>query len=248
MESPTTQTDPIERATHGDRVRSLFDRESRRWSGRYAPGGTMRGRVEQFASELARRVPPGGEILDLGCGSGDIARGIAARGYRITGCDVSARMIEEASRLSRGDEVTWVALDPAAPFPLPFDSGRFAGLVASSVLEYQEDPSAALREIARVLRPDGVALLTVPDLRHRVRRIEGWLARCLGSRAVSSLVRRTPWRDYAEYLRLSTARLPLAAWLRLGREAGLELEGPGACTGALVLLAGRRAGGTPRVS
>ena len=58
---------------------------------------------------------------------------------------------------------------------LPFASASFDAVVAASVLEYVGSPAAVLGECARVLRPGGVMLCTVPDLTHPVRWLE-WAA------------------------------------------------------------------------
>ena len=54
-------------------------------------------------------------------------------------------------------------------------SATFDAVVAASVLEYVDSPAAVLGECARVLRPGGVMLCTVPDLAHPVRWLE-WAA------------------------------------------------------------------------
>ena len=51
----------------------------------------------------------GQNILDIGCGTGTLARGFARRGCAVTGADVDQRMLDEASRLSHDEQldITW---------------------------------------------------------------------------------------------------------------------------------------------
>ena len=65
--------------------------------GRVAAGGRLAGRLLQLAA-AASLVAPGGELLDLGCGSGELARHLAASGYRVTGCDIAPTMLSQAAR------------------------------------------------------------------------------------------------------------------------------------------------------
>ena len=110
-------------------------------------------------------------MLDLGCGTGELARHLAAAGLRVTGCDISAEMLARLPRPIPTGAVEWVPLDPGWQ-TLPFESASFDAVVAASVLEYVDEPAAVLRECARVLRPGGVVLCTVPDLTHPVRWLE----------------------------------------------------------------------------
>ena len=106
---------------------------------------------------------------------------------------------------------------------LPFASAAFDVVVAASVLEYVAEPAAVLRECARVLRPGGVVLYTVPDLRHPVRWAE-WcaqrLARVTGELPVDG--GRSRWNGYHAYLRASLQRHRVRWWLAASRLAGLR--------------------------
>lgn len=67
--------------------------------------------AEFLAAEL--KLPPGGRVLDIPCGSGRHALEMASRGYRVTGLDVSHEQIEEARRLSAeaGLQIEWREAD-----------------------------------------------------------------------------------------------------------------------------------------
>ncbi|HWL52406.1 MAG TPA: class I SAM-dependent methyltransferase [Chthoniobacteraceae bacterium] len=103
---------------------------------------------EAFLSFIGRGK--GGEALEVGCGEGRISRELAALGYRVSAADVAPEMIEAARELGSASEY---AVAPAAA--LPFADGRFRLVVAYNVLMDVEDVPASIREIRRVLRPDG---------------------------------------------------------------------------------------------
>lgn len=99
--------------------------------------------------------PPGARLLDLGCGAGATLRLLLALGYRAAGIDLH---IDEAAGS--------LPLLRASAAALPLQSGGLDGLTCECVLSLLPDAGAALREMARVLRPGGRLLLSdlyLPD-------------------------------------------------------------------------------------
>ncbi|MER6263314.1 bifunctional 2-polyprenyl-6-hydroxyphenol methylase/3-demethylubiquinol 3-O-methyltransferase UbiG [Streptomyces sp. NPDC059688] len=102
--------------------------------------------------------PPGTiRVVDLGCGGGLVAENLAARGYRVTGIDLSPGTVEAARRhaAASGVDVTY-RVGSAYGTGLP--DGCAEAVVASDVLEHFHDLPAALAEIERLLVPGGVLL------------------------------------------------------------------------------------------
>ncbi len=226
--------------THTAATRAHFDRLSETWHEHYGPDGDMQSRVARFADPLHSRVAKGSPVLDFGCGSGHVARRLAAAGWRMTGCDISPRMLEQARSAPDADTVRWTELPSDPALPLPFMAGSFAAVIASSVFEYLAAPAAVLSELARILRPGGWLILTVPDLRHPKRRKEApkvLLARCRFTRA---LLLPTRWGTEIEQLRASINRHPLAWWTEQLAVAGLTPEPAGPCTHPLALLCAQK--------
>lgn len=223
-------------------VLRLFDAKAAGWAAKYAPDGPLAARLVHLSAAVARHARAGRRVLDMGCGTGELARALAAAGFQVTGCDVSPQMLLRAAR-DRGRCAGWVRLEPDWR-TLPFASAAFDVVVASSVLEYVADPRAVLGECARVLRPGGVMLYTVPDLRHPVRWAEWWaqrLATWTGEPSGES--GRSPWPRYRAYLRASRQRHRVRWWLAASGWAGLRpVAGPAdGARSALRLLAFRRA-------
>jgi len=91
---------------------------------------------------------PGEEILDLGCGDGQLSRRIAATGARVTGVDASPQMA--AAARERGI----VAREGSAE-ALPFDDGSFDAVFSNAALHWVRGQDAMMAEVRRVLRPGG---------------------------------------------------------------------------------------------
>jgi SAM-dependent methyltransferase len=200
----------------------LFDVKAAGWPGKYGPGGPLSGRLDLLSAVVGRHAKPGDRVLDLGCGTGELSCRLAAGGLKVTGCDISANMLLYAAARDGAGCHAWLRLAPDWR-SLPFKPATFDLVVAASVLEYVVEPGTVLRECGRVLRPGGVVLYTVPDLRHPVRWAE-WGARLLAASASprSGPGRPTPWDRYLAYLRASRQRHRHRWWLAVSNSAGLD--------------------------
>lgn len=109
---------------------------------------------------------PGGErLLEIGAGSGRDAAFLLSRGYPVTATDASPAMIAESVRLH--PELEGRVILHAFSDPLPFNDRSFDGAFAIALLMHlpKESILPSLREIARVIRPAGRFLFSVPNLR-----------------------------------------------------------------------------------
>jgi len=229
-----------------DAARAFFRAKASSWSCNYDTGGGMGDRIAIFAAALSSRLPPGGAILDFGCGSGEIARHLGGQGWRVTACDITPEMIATARARDEAGRVRWLLLEHGA---LPFSTPQFDGIIASSVLEYSDDPGAMIAALTGALNPGGVVIISVPDPRDPLRRRESWRRAVLRVPGVAGLLRRTRWAEGATYLKISRNRFALPRWADLLAQAGLAVELPAPYRGPLVNIVGRKplAGAQPGI-
>lgn len=140
-----------------------------------------------------------GRSLEIGCASGSDLRRLVDLGWCATGIEPHHQAAERARRWS-GARVL------EASFPAKgLRSGSFDLIVAQQVLEHLNDPMRAGREMARLLRPGGLAYITVPNS-------ESWGAKTFGAEWVG-------W-DVPRH-RTHFTKESLARW---SRDSGLAVE------------------------
>lgn len=100
-------------------------------------------------------VPPT-SVIDVGCGWGVNLDALAAAGYEVTGLDISRRILERIDSPQR----RLIEADLNAEWPASRDS--YDALLALDVIEHIDDDSAAVRKMSQLLRPGGIAVLSVP--------------------------------------------------------------------------------------
>jgi 2-polyprenyl-3-methyl-5-hydroxy-6-metoxy-1,4-benzoquinol methylase len=122
---------------------------------------------------LEGRELAGTHWLDAGCGTGTLARWLATRGCSVIGVDAASEMVAAAQSVpseNSSERLSFVRVQTIARLEL--DDRSLDGILCSSVLEYVPDPSACLAEFARVLRPEGLLLVSVPNRNSLVRRLQ----------------------------------------------------------------------------
>jgi 2-polyprenyl-3-methyl-5-hydroxy-6-metoxy-1,4-benzoquinol methylase len=125
-------------------------------SGRYDEHSGGDTKYQAWLAELRDRVPAGGAVLDMGCGSGlPVARDLAGAGYRVTGVDISEVQIGRARDLV--PQAEFIRADVTA---VDFAPASFDAVLCLYVLIHLplEDQPPLLRRIASWLRPGGLFL------------------------------------------------------------------------------------------
>jgi demethylmenaquinone methyltransferase/2-methoxy-6-polyprenyl-1,4-benzoquinol methylase len=102
-------------------------------------------------------VAPGARALDLACGTGDIAFELASRGARVTGLDLTLRMLELAGRKPQAKHGTTAFL-AGDMMSLPFAAASFDIVTTGYGIRNVPIIDPAIAEVHRVLRPGGVFL------------------------------------------------------------------------------------------
>ncbi len=105
-----------------------------------------------------------GRVLDIGCGPAVMAEELLKQAYEVFGIDLSPGMIGYGrDRMQSHPAGSRCHLSVGNIERLGFADGYFDAVVAMGVIEYLASYDQALAEIRRVLRPGGVAVLTVPN-------------------------------------------------------------------------------------
>ncbi len=130
---------------------TLFDRWSRSYDDVGLQQSTYRGLHRAVLAELAERPP--NDVLDLGCGTGQLLRRIGRDhpGTRLIGTDFSSGMLAEA----RGRVPTGAALAQADSMRLPLADNSVDVVTCIESFHWYRNQAAAAREIRRVLTPGG---------------------------------------------------------------------------------------------
>ncbi|QIK38014.1 bifunctional 2-polyprenyl-6-hydroxyphenol methylase/3-demethylubiquinol 3-O-methyltransferase UbiG [Caldichromatium japonicum] len=152
----------------------------------------------------------GKRVLDVGCGGGILAEGLAQRGAQVVGIDLGEMplRIAELHRLESGVEVEYrrIAVEAlAAEQPASFDV-----VTCMELLEHVPDPASVIAACARLVRPGGKVFLSTLN-----RTFKAYLLAILGAEYLLGMLPRGT-HDYARFIRPAE----LAAW---ARQAGLLL-------------------------
>ncbi|MEA2163614.1 MAG: hypothetical protein QOK37_1741 [Thermoanaerobaculia bacterium] len=112
----------------------------------------------RLASQMALYLPKTGDgksLLDVGCGTGHYIKSLRESGYAVSGVDASDGMLAHARANNPG-----VVIEKGDVDALPFQNASFDYVLSIEVLRYLKSPQQSIREMARVLKPGGIALVT----------------------------------------------------------------------------------------
>lgn len=118
-----------------------------------------RAKVEDIIERALAGLPKGAKILDAGCGTGFNVSQLSAKGFTVTGIEPAEDMRRRAK--AANPKATIIDGDIEN---LPFEDNSFDALLSIEVIRYFPDPSRALAECLRVLKPGGVAVISVAPL------------------------------------------------------------------------------------
>jgi SAM-dependent methyltransferase len=123
-------------------------------------------------------IPPA-QIIDVGCGWGVNLKALEQAGYQASGLDISRRILECIDQPSRR------LIEADLNQSWPADTSLNDGLLALDVIEHLDDDQNAIRQFGFLLRPGGIAVVSVParpDLFSDFDRIQGHRRRYLPDR------------------------------------------------------------------
>ena len=143
------------------------------WEDRYRKR-SFRARQIVLAECLDGLDLTGKKWLDAGCGTGTLSRWLAERGCSVLGVDAASEMLAVAAEWVKAqhceEKVSFNCVETIAHIAL--ESNSIDGVLCSSVLEYVSDPGECVEEFARVLKPGGLLLASVPNRHSGVRKMQ----------------------------------------------------------------------------
>jgi demethylmenaquinone methyltransferase/2-methoxy-6-polyprenyl-1,4-benzoquinol methylase len=144
---------------------------------------------------------PGQRVLDVATGTGLVAARLVAAGADVVGLDQSEEMLATARERLDGR----ATLIRGEAERLPFADAEFDALTFTYLLRYVDDRAATMRELARVVRPEG-----------RIGMVEFGVPQAAALRAL--------WRVHTRVGLPLAGRLVSAAWFEVGRFLGPSIE------------------------
>ena len=130
------------------KIEEMFDKEDDYW--------WFAARREMVLGLLKKYVKRGTTLLDAGCGTGLLTKTVEKK-YKVTAIDFSKKSLTLTRKRKPKAKVLWVNLEKKLPFP----KGSFTGVTLLDVLEHVDDKKC-LPNLARVMKPVGVIIITVP--------------------------------------------------------------------------------------
>lgn len=158
---------------------TYFNDLSKTYLGWYAQE-TPEGYSFRVRREKVLAMLPDGEgkhILDLACGPGIMIKGLRAKNFRVTAIDAAPEMVELAAKELPNDPQVTCAVGDA--YALSSPDAEFDIVTAMGLIEYLDDEPKYLKEMNRIIKPGGTAIITYPNV---------W----------------SPWRIWNRFLRLIT--------------------------------------------
>ena len=171
---------------------------------------------------------PGSIVLDVAAGTGLVSRELAARKrVRVVSFDATEMMLRSgipANELAGlGAQITPVL---GRAERLPFPDETFDALTFTYLFRYVDDPAAAMRELARVVRPGGTIATLEFHVPEQPLLRAGWYAYTRGALPVIGSLAGRAWRDTGRFLGPSISRFderaPLPEQVRWWQEAGVR--------------------------
>jgi SAM-dependent methyltransferase len=113
--------------------------------------------MERDAEAFYRRLPikPDAQLLDVGCGAGQLSLIAARAGACVTGCDIAANWLVQARRSAAAEGLT-ILFEEGDAEALPYEDATFDAVVSLIAAMFAPRPELVAAELTRVCRPGGI--------------------------------------------------------------------------------------------
>ena len=138
-----------------DRHDNLIRTEFARQADSLAQGAVFNDAVILERIRQAAQLGRHSRALDVACGPGIVVEALARDAGAVVGCDITPEMLAKAEKRCVSAGLKNVRFVPGRAEALPFEDGGFDVVVSRSALHHFLEPAAAIREMARVLKPGG---------------------------------------------------------------------------------------------
>ncbi|MDB4761893.1 metalloregulator ArsR/SmtB family transcription factor, partial [bacterium] len=143
-----------------DQVRAYFDELAGKFGREYVPGRSWKGLAEAMLKILNYDT-----VADLGAGEGTLSQLIAQRAKKVIAIDNSEKMVEFGQKLAKENELPNLEYRLGDIESPPIDDSSVDLAILSQALHHAEQPSKALSEAHRILKPEG-RLIVLDLLQH----------------------------------------------------------------------------------
>ena len=180
-------------------IRGFFEDGDAPWESRYqgndVEAATYQDRAKAALDYARQFLHVGADILEVGCGTGHLSHAFEDAGFSVTSCDIALRMAQQAQ--DRMDSGATLVADIERP---PFKDGAFDAIVLIGVISYVNDADLALDNIRRLLKRDGILIISSANRNLLLNSVSRRLARLSGHNAAKQTTDKTDARG-SKFLR-----------------------------------------------